>query len=43
MKKKELATRTATEDMTFGQPADLPLISLPTELDVGKCFMFQKQ
>ena len=36
-----MAIRTAIEGKTFSQPADQ--FTLQTQLDVGKCFMFQKQ
>jgi len=30
------------DQLAFGQPSMLPLNVLPTELDVAKCFLFEK-
>ena len=38
-----IATRWSTEQLAFGQPAQLPMHVLPTELDIAKIFLHEKQ
>ncbi|CAI5783275.1 Hypothetical predicted protein [Podarcis lilfordi] len=38
-----IATRISTDQLAFGQPADLPVSVLPTELDIARCFLHEKQ
>ncbi len=38
-----IATRLSTDQLAFGQPAQLPMNVLPTELDIAKSFLHEKQ
>src|SRR6218665_366264 len=38
-----IATRWSTDQLAFSQPAQLPMNVLPTELDIAKSFLHEKQ
>src|SRR6218665_3927300 len=38
-----IATRLSTDQLAFGHPAQLPMNVLPTELDIAKSFLHEKQ
>src|SRR6218665_4196795 len=40
---RPIATRLFTDQLAFGQPAQLPMSVLPTELDIAKSFLHEKQ